>query len=62
MWTLLELDVGIMTTCFPGMKMFILWMRGAKPVGQQQDTVGGGARRRRKPLESGEMGGEGSAV
>lgn len=60
MWTLVELGVGIMTTCMPGMKMYITWMRGAaKPVEQQQDTIGGGRKLR---AESAEMSGGGSAV
>lgn len=46
MCTLLELDIGIMTTCMPGMKLFVTWMRGTKakaglaPV--EDDTIGGG--------------------
>lgn len=62
LWTLCELNVGIMTTCMPGMKMFIAWIR--KPVDsgeQQEDTIGGGARGGRKmrvELASGVSAGE----
>lgn len=54
MWALLELNVSIMATCMPGMKMFITWMWGEKkPLNngeQQEDTIGGGAGRGRKQL------------
>lgn len=50
MCALLELDIGIMTTCMPGMKLFVTWMRGSQavPLVVEEDTIGGGAGIRRK--------------
>lgn len=54
MWTLAELNVGIMTTCMPGMRMFVAWARGDRKVVVEdalQDTIGGGARCGRKKMK-----------
>lgn len=62
MWTMAELNVGIMTTCMPGMKMFVSWARGVEGVVRvvvvEHNTIGGGARGRRNIFprkESGSM-------
>lgn len=55
MWTLAELNVGIMTTCMPGMKLFIAWVRGERKAvvdGALQDTIGGGGRKKMRVRES----------
>lgn len=59
MFSLLELDVGIMTTCMPGMRLFLIWMRGEqKPIEStdQDDTIGGGPKWKRRHLKASESG------
>lgn len=58
-WTIVALNVGIMTTCMPGMKMFVKWILGSEAVRVVEDnTIGGGARGRRNCCATTETGTE----
>lgn len=49
MWSMLELNVGVITACMPAIKLFVRWIRGPKPTthnGSENPTIGGGGYRK----------------